>query len=89
MIVEKYATLVKKGGHSLKGPKIIRTPERILKRTVRGMLSHKQTRGSDAIKRVICHNEIPEEYKESKKIKAGREKKGKFITLRQLAGLLK
>ncbi|MFH1307477.1 MAG: 50S ribosomal protein L13 [archaeon] len=86
-ILEKYSILVKKGGSSQKGPKIIRTPERILKRTIRGMLSHKKGRGSEAFDRIRCYNKIPEEYKDSKKIKSGRKNKG--MTLRELTKLLK
>ena len=89
VIFLKSSELIKKGGHSQKGPKITITPERILKRVIRGMLSHKQGRGLDALKRVICYNEIPEKYKESKKIIAGKEKHGKYITLKELCRLLK
>lgn len=86
--LNKYQRLIKKGGSSLKGPKIIRSPERILKRAIRGMLSHKQFRGRSAIKRIMCYNESPEEFKNVKKIKAGKEKRGKFITLNELAKLI-
>ncbi len=88
-ILEKYKSLIKKGGSSLKGPKIVRTPERMMKRTIRGMLSHKQTRGNDALKRIRCYNEVPEEYKDVKKIKAGKEKMTKLMTLKELCVLLK
>tara|TARA_Y100000310_G_scaffold26446_2_gene25226 strand:- start:4712 stop:5113 length:402 start_codon:yes stop_codon:yes gene_type:complete len=88
-IVSKYQVLITKGGASLKGPKIIRTPERILKRTIRGMLSHKQERGKAALGRIKCYNEVPAEFKDSKKVKAGKEKRGKFISLKELSGLLK
>ena len=88
-IHEKYRVIVKKGGSSQKGPRIIRTPERIMKRTIRGMLSHKQGRGIDAYRRIMCYNQIPKEFEEVKKIKAGREKHGKFITLKELARLIK
>ena len=88
VIVRKYSELIKKGGSSQKGPKIARTPERILKRTIRGMLSHKQERGREAFSRIKCYNEVPEEYKESKKIVAGKEKKYKFLTLKELVKLV-
>jgi len=88
-ILLKWKELVKKGGSSQKGPNISRTPERILKRVIRGMLSHKQSRGSEALKRVKCYNEIPEKYKDKEKISGGREKKGKYITLKELSELLK
>jgi large subunit ribosomal protein L13 len=88
-IVSKYQILIGKGGASLKGPRIIRTPERLLKRTIRGMLPHKQERGKTALSKVKCYNETPEEFKESKKIKAGKEKRGKFISLKELSGFIK
>ncbi|OIO42626.1 50S ribosomal protein L13 [Candidatus Pacearchaeota archaeon CG10_big_fil_rev_8_21_14_0_10_31_9] len=88
-IFQKYSELVKKGGYSQKGPKITRTPERLLKRVIRGMLSHKQERGVEALGRIKCYNETPEQYKDSKKIVAGKEKHGKYITLKELCRLLK
>jgi len=89
-IIAKYLRLFKLGGSSLKGPKIIRTPERILKRVIRGMLSHKQSRGRESLKRIRCYNDIPEKYKESEKISIFKnEKYQKYITLKELATGLK
>ena len=72
---------------SLKGPNFPRSPERIMKRTVRGMLSYTKRRGNAALKRIICHNESPAEYDESKKIKFPKILKAK-ITLRELSNIL-
>src|SRR3989344_1717170 len=66
-ILEKYTIMRKKGGSSLKGPHFPKSPERLVKRTIRGMLSHKQMRGKDALKRIICYNKTPEEYKNIEK----------------------
>ena len=88
-ILEKYVIIVKKGGSSLKGPKISRTPERLLKRTIRGMLPHKKGRGEDAVDKIKCYNETPEEFKNSKKIIAGKIKTGKFMKLSELVSLIK
>lgn len=88
-IIERYKRKVSMGGASLKGPKIIRNPERILKRTIRGMIPHKEGRGIDAMERIMCYNEMPEKYKDMKKIHAGKEKKGKFITLKELVEMIK
>jgi len=88
-ILEKYNRLVRLGGSGLKGPKIIRTPERILKKTIRGMLAHKQGRGREALKRIRCYNTIPKEFENEKRIKAGREKHGKLLTLKELVKLIK
>lgn len=88
VIRTKYSELIKKGGSAHKGPYITRTPERLLKRSIRGMLSYKQGRGDEAYSRIRCYNEVPEEYKDAKKIVAGKEKKAKFLTLKELVKLV-
>lgn len=88
-IVEKYKRKIAMGGAGLKGPKVQRNPERILKKTIRGMVSHKEGRGRDAVKRIICYNKVPKEYESAKKIHAGKEKRGKFMTLKELVEMVK
>lgn len=84
-IKESFEEKRKKVGSGQKGPKYPRTKDRIVKRVVRGMLpNHRKGRGKQAYKRVKCYVGIPKEFQDSKKIKAGREKKTKFITLRDL-----
>lgn len=83
-IIKDYSARRKLGGTSLSGPFHPKHPSRIVKRTIRGMLSHRQMRGNDALKRVMCYDEVPEEYKDAKKIIAGKEKKAKTITLQDL-----
>ncbi len=53
----------RKMGDPFKGPFHSRLPDRIMRRTVRGMLPHKKERGRQAYKRVMCHIGTPEEYK--------------------------
>jgi large subunit ribosomal protein L13 len=67
VIIDKYKTLRTKGGSSLKGPIFPTQPAMIIKRTVRGMLSHKQGRGATALKKIRCYEGIPKELVESKK----------------------
>ncbi|PIN90920.1 50S ribosomal protein L13 [Candidatus Pacearchaeota archaeon CG10_big_fil_rev_8_21_14_0_10_34_76] len=83
-VIGEYKFSFTKGGANLQGPYFPRHPERIVKRTIRGMLAHRQGRGSDALKRIMCYNGTPEEFKESKKILAGKEKRSKTIKLREL-----
>jgi len=45
-----------------KGPFIHRMPDRFVRRTIRGMLPYKNSRGSEAFKRVMCHVSIPREF---------------------------
>lgn len=84
MVILEYHDIRKKGGASLRGPFFPKQSERLVKRTIRGMLSHKMGRGEQALDRIRCYKDTPVDYKESKKIIAGKEKSGKTITLREL-----
>ena len=50
-------------GHPGKGPLHPRRPERIVRRTVRGMLPWKKPKGKQAYKRLRVFLGVPEEYK--------------------------
>jgi large subunit ribosomal protein L13 len=52
--------------HARKGPKFPRMPDRILKRTVRGMLPYQQSRGRTALKNLKVYIGVPPEYKNKK-----------------------
>jgi large subunit ribosomal protein L13 len=72
-------------GSGQKGPKIHRSSEKIVKRTIRGMLpNHREGRGREAFKKIKCYNKLPKEFQESKMIKAGKEKKTKFSFVKDL-----
>jgi len=53
-------------GHPKKGPVHYRRPDRIVRRTVRGMLPYKQSKGKQAYKRLKVFIGIPEELKDRK-----------------------
>lgn len=73
-------------GSSQKGPKHAKTSEKIVKRTIRGMLpEHRFGRGREAYKRIKCFIGIPKEFQESKTIKAGKEKPDKFIQVKEIS----
>ena len=73
-------------GSSQKGPKHSRTSERIVKRTIRGMLpDHRKGRGRTAYKKIKCYNGVPKEFEGSKKIIGGKEKKTKFIQIKEIS----
>ncbi|MBS3088374.1 50S ribosomal protein L13 [Candidatus Pacearchaeota archaeon] len=88
VILKKYKSLRAKGGSSLKGPIISKAPERIMKRTIRGMLSHRQGRGEQAFARIMCYNKTPAEFESSEKISLKKPIKTRFITLTELSGEL-
>jgi large subunit ribosomal protein L13 len=53
-------------GAPLIGPYYPRMPERIVKRTIRGMLSHKNPRGKDALARIKCYCGVPDALRNEK-----------------------
>ena len=90
-IVEEYRESRARGGSSQKGPNFPKESFRIVKRTVRGMLSYKQGRGDEALNRVICYNDVPKEYESSKKTIAeisAAEKRVKTIKLGELSRII-
>jgi ribosomal protein uL13 len=85
-IIGKYDAVVRKGGHSQKGPRYNRDPSRMLKRGIRGMLpDHRKGIGKEALSKVKCYNEIPEEFKDSKVLKINAVKKVKSMSLKELS----
>lgn len=83
-IIEEYNAARRRGGSSLKGPFFPKSPDKLFKRTVRGMLSYTQQRGRDAFKRVKCYIGVPKEYQDSPKLTFVREMKVKTMTLKEL-----
>lgn len=76
-VLERFKRMRRMGGSSLKGPQFPKSPETILKRTIRGMLPHKQARGRDALKRIRCYNAVPAELDKPEKLSLQRDLKVK------------
>jgi large subunit ribosomal protein L13 len=73
-------------GSSQKGPKHSKSSEKIVKRTIRGMLpEHRFGRGKDIFKKIKCYVGVPKEFQDSKAIKAGKEKPNKFIAIKDIS----
>jgi large subunit ribosomal protein L13 len=76
-------------GHPGKGPMHPRRPDRIIRRTIRGMLPYKQPKGKQAYKRLRVFIGIPEELKnrEMETIEEAQAKKltCPYFTLGELA----
>lgn len=60
-VVDKYKQRVRRG-HPYSGPFFPVKPDLIVKRTVRGMLPHKQEKGRSALKNVRCYIGVPKEF---------------------------
>ncbi len=77
-------------GKQRKGPFYPRRPERIFKRTVRGMLPYQQPRGRKAFKRLRAYIGVPKEFEESEivvpDVKSATGKKG--VTLAEVSSYL-
>ncbi|MDP3026102.1 MAG: 50S ribosomal protein L13 [Nanoarchaeota archaeon] len=86
-LIEKYLKLRRMGGGtSIKGPKYPRPPYMMLKRGIRGMLpDFRKGQGKIAFSKIKCFDKMPEEYKNEKMIKSGKEKPKKFIELKELS----
>jgi large subunit ribosomal protein L13 len=55
-------------GAPLIGPYYPRMPERIVKRTIRGMIPYKKPRGKEAFARIKCYAGVPVEFKNEKHV---------------------
>ena len=70
-----------------KGPFFPRTAERIVKRSIRGMIPYQKPHGRAAFKRLKCYTGIPKEFEGEKfeKIKEAEKRPVDFITIKDLS----
>lgn len=61
-VLSEYKRFKAMGTHA-RGPFWPRMPDRLVRRTIRGMLPHKLPRGKAAFKRIKCFIGVPEEFK--------------------------
>jgi len=71
-------------GTPFKGPFYPKSPERIVKRAIRGMLPYKQERGRQALSRVKCYISKPEELKTDEMISIPGASKDKLVAIKSL-----
>jgi large subunit ribosomal protein L13 len=89
MIKEKYKQKREVGTYR-KGPFFPRTPEKIVKRTVRGMIPYQKPHGRAAFKRLKCYVGVPKEFdgKKIENIKNAEKQPVDFITIEELSKFL-
>lgn len=87
-IVSKYKKARARKSTAFKGPNFPRSPEKIMKRTIRGMLPYRKGKGNETLKKVICYNETPIEYGNSKKITSEKPILYKMLTLKELSRIV-
>ena len=74
-----------------KGPFFPRSPERIVKRVIRGMLPYKREKGMKAFKRIKCYVGVPEDIKNLETIKEANVSKMpnlKYLKLEEISKYL-
>jgi len=89
-IEEGFEAKRKRVGSTLKGPKVSRVSEKIVKRTIRGMLPNYRTgRGRDALKRIKCYVGVPIEFEKEKRMiigeKSSFQSKSKMVRIKEVS----
>ncbi len=82
-ILARYIQKVHRG-IPLQGPYFPKQPDRIVRRTVRGMLPRKQAKGREAFKNVMCYIGVPEGFKDKKLETVEAANIGRSSTLRYM-----
>ncbi|MDW7732493.1 MAG: 50S ribosomal protein L13 [Methanolobus sp.] len=87
--MREYDEMLKIGTREF-GPYFPKRPERILKRTVRGMLPYKRARGKDAMGRLKVYVGVPTEFKDKEitsvaEADMNRLSSNKYLTLGQVS----
>jgi len=88
MILDQYSHMRSRGQGAQKGPIIPKVAEKLMKRTIRGMLEYTQKMGEAALDRVMCYNETPKEFEAAKKISLVRVLRVKTVTLKEIAKII-
>ena len=76
-------------GTHRKGPFYIRQPDRFVKRLIRGMLPHRQDKGTKALKRIMCYSGVPagakvEEYQSIESANVKKLRSTKYVTIKDI-----
>lgn len=73
-----------------KGPFFPRMPDRLVKRTIRGMIPYQTPHGREAFKRLKCYMGVPKEFEGSnfEKIGFAEKKPAEFMTVEDLSKAL-
>ena len=88
MIMEKYKTKVDRGD-PFHGPHYPKTPEGMVKRSIRGMIPYKKSKGREAMKRFKAYRKNPKELK-GEKIEKNRDQiECRFMTLGEISDKLR
>lgn len=87
-IQQRYKHKRDRGGTKRKGPHFPRMPDKILKRTVRGMLPYQRARGRQALKNLKAHIGVPDDLGDAEMERLAESTTSPHITLRDLSAFL-
>ncbi|MBU2522857.1 MAG: 50S ribosomal protein L13 [Nanoarchaeota archaeon] len=87
-LIATYKIKLSYGGTSQKGPYGSKVPERMMRRSIRGMLPWPKPRAREVFANVKCFNGVPFEFKDKEKLSFKKTMKGRYMTLSQLSKLI-
>ena len=68
------------------GPKYPKKSEKVVKKAIQRMMPNtREGRGKVALKRVLCYNGTPEEYKNAPKTELKQQKRNKFVKVSEIS----
>ena len=87
-VFERYRHRYARGVPS-KGPFILRSSDRLVKRTIRNMIPYKTLRGREAFSRIKCFVGVPVEFADKEVVIVGKNKRelpnNKFVTIKEIS----
>ncbi|MFH0979115.1 MAG: 50S ribosomal protein L13 [Candidatus Woesearchaeota archaeon] len=91
-VFQQYLRRKRMGTHR-KGPFYFTAPDRFVKRTIRGMLPHRQEKGRLALKRIMCYSGVPvsmkkEDFHAVKSAHVAKLNSTKFVSVRQICSAM-
>ena len=92
VVLEKYQSIVNKGSPTT-GPKYHRGVDRIVRRTIRGMIPYKTEKGKEAFQRVSCFRGVPPDFEGKdaitiEKINIHKTKNLQYVTIKDISEVL-
>jgi large subunit ribosomal protein L13 len=80
-VFEEYLHRMERGAPR-SGPFLHRMPDKVVRRTIRGMLPWKRAKGQAAYRKVFCYVGVPEEFKDKKPVQFADANISKLPTLK-------
>jgi large subunit ribosomal protein L13 len=89
-LIKNCYTQKREVGTYRKGPFFPRMPDKIVKRTIRGMIPYQTPRGRTVYKKLKCYNGVPKEFegKQFEIVEGSKKKPSDFMTIQELSKYL-